>query len=86
MPAPVWVAAATVLLALLLVTAGRRWRTRRRAPRALTREEKLAAARVAARGLRRDARRAGPGLATTDSAEPRSNWDSFSGGPPTDAG
>ncbi|MFG2058994.1 hypothetical protein ACGFI9_33735 [Micromonospora sp. NPDC048930] len=61
-----------------------RRRARRRRP--LTREEKLAAARQAARGLRRSARRAGPGLSDTESARPNFNWGSYSGGPPTDAG
>ncbi|OKI77060.1 hypothetical protein [Micromonospora sp. CB01531] len=78
---PVW-AATTALAAVLLAIAG--WRMRRRVPRELTREERLAAARQAARGIRRDSRRAGPGLSTTDSAQPGCNWGSYSGGPPSD--
>lgn len=84
MSPPVGAAIAT-LIVTLLVTAGWRWRVRSRSGRELTREERLAAARQAARGLRREARRAGPGLAGTDSAHPRENWSSFSGGPPSDA-
>ncbi|MCW3840017.1 hypothetical protein ONA70_07885 [Micromonospora yasonensis] len=83
MPTLIWASIATLTVALL-VTAGWRWRVRTRSGRELTREEKLAAARQAAQGLRRSARRAGPGLSGTDSAHPRENWGTFSGGPPSD--
>ncbi|MBM0230084.1 MULTISPECIES: hypothetical protein [Micromonospora] len=83
MSGPGWVVIA-LLTGAPLVMAGWTWRARRR--RTLTREQKLAAARKAARGLRRTARRAGPGLSDTESARPTDNWSSFLGGPPSDVG
>ncbi|WP_446215787.1 hypothetical protein [Micromonospora sp. IBHARD004] len=83
MPGPLW-AVIALLTAAPLVMVG--WTRRARRRRTLTREQKLAAARKAARGLRRTARRAGPGLSDTESARPADNWSSFMGGPPSDVG
>ena len=77
MSAPAWAVVVATLFSVLLLTAGWRWRVRTR--RELSRQEKLAAARKAARGLRRTARRAGPGLEDPTSTRLSGAWSSVLG-------
>lgn len=76
MSAPAWTVVAA-LFGVLLLTAGWRWRVHTR--RELSRQEKLAAARKATRGLRRTALRAGPGSGDPTSTRLSGAWSSVLG-------